>query len=52
VVDVSKQTVTFNVKDKNQFDLKQVEEAMKAQKFKGCQLLSGPEMLQVKETKS
>jgi hypothetical protein len=49
VVDVSEQNVKFNVRDKSQFDLKQVEEAMKAQKFKGCELLSGPELL-AKET--
>ena len=44
MVDVSEQNVKFNVRDKSQFDLKQVEEAMKAQKFKGCELLSGPEV--------
>jgi hypothetical protein len=45
VVDVSEQNVKFNVRDKSQFDLNQVEEAMKAQKFKSCELLSGPELL-------
>jgi hypothetical protein len=41
---VSKQKATFNVKDKSQFDLKELEEAVKKQDFKGCELLSGPEV--------
>jgi hypothetical protein len=44
VIDVSKQEATFNVKDKSQFDLKQLDEAVKKQKFGGCELLSGPKM--------
>jgi hypothetical protein len=39
---VSKQKAMFNVKDKSQFDLKQLDEAMMKQKFGGCELLSGP----------
>ena len=44
VVDVPHKKVTFNVKDKNQFDLQQVEEALKKRNFKGCDLISGPEV--------
>jgi hypothetical protein len=43
VVDVSKQKATFNIKDKNQFNLEQIDEAVKEQKFRGCELLSGPD---------
>jgi hypothetical protein len=41
---VSQQKATFNVKEKSQFGLKQLDEAVKKQKFGGCDLLSGPEM--------
>lgn len=44
MIDVSKQQATFNVKDTSQFDLKQLDEAVKNQKFRGCELLSGPEL--------
>ena len=44
VVEVSKRKVTFNVTDPRQFDLKQVDEAVKKQKFEGCELISGPEI--------
>ena len=46
MVDVSEQNVKFNVRDMSQFDLKQVEEAMKEQKFKGCELISKQEVPQ------
>jgi hypothetical protein len=44
VIDVSKQNATFNVKDKSQFNLEQLDEAVKKQNFKGCELVSGPEV--------
>ena len=44
VVDVRKKKVTFNVKDKSQFDLQQVDEALKKRSFEGCELISGPEV--------
>jgi hypothetical protein len=40
---VSKQKATFNIKDKSQFDLKQIDEAVKGKKFRGCEWLSGPD---------
>jgi hypothetical protein len=36
--------VTFNVKDKSQFDLEQIDAAVKKQKFGGCELISGPDV--------
>jgi hypothetical protein len=45
IVDVSKRMVRFNVKDKSQFDLEQIDAAVKKQKFGGCELISGPEIL-------
>ena len=44
VVDVRSKKVTFNVKDKGQFDLQQVDEALKKRNFEGCELISGPEV--------
>jgi hypothetical protein len=41
---VSKQNATFNVKDKSQFDMQQLEDAVKKANFAGCELVSGPEM--------
>ena len=43
-MDVPSKKVTFNVKDKSQFDLKQVDEALKKRRFEGCELISGPEV--------
>ena len=44
MIDVSRQKATFNVKDKGQFDLGQLGQAVKQQNFRGCELLSGPEI--------
>ena len=43
VTDVPHRKVTFNVKDKSQFDLAQVSEALKKKNFDECELVAGPE---------